>query len=71
MKILKRIVDLIKCEDDTYSSLLFEQQQMINYWTEEYHKLSDSHLNTQIFLWASGLLNLSLLAITIGVILAH
>ena len=71
MKILKRIVDLIKCEDDAYSSLLFEQQQMINYWTEEYHKLSDSHLNTQIFLWASGLLNLLLLAITIGAILAH
>jgi len=71
MKILKRIVDLIKCEDDTYSSLLFEQQQMINYWTEEYHKLSDSHLNTQIFLWASGLLNLTLLTLLIGVILVH
>ena len=71
MKILKRIVDLIRCEEDnTYTSLLFEQQQMINYWTEEYHKLSDSHLDTQIFLWASGLLNL-LLAIAIGVILVH
>ena len=72
MKILKSIIDLIhNKENDTYESLLDIQNKSIQYWTEEYHKLSNSHLNTQIFLWASGLLNLTLLTLLIGVILVH
>ena len=70
MKISKRIIDLIHDkENDTYQSLLDVQSKSIQYWTEEYHKLSGSHLNTQILLWASGLLNLTLLILLIGVLL--
>lgn len=72
MKILKRVIDLIHDkENDTYQSLLNIQAKSIAYWTEEYHKLSSSHLDIQIFLWASGLLNLTLLILLIGVMLVH
>ena len=72
MKILKSVIDLIHDkENDTYQSLLDVQNKSIQYWTEEYYKLSELHLNTQIRLWASCLLNLILLALLVGEILVH